>query len=226
MSVTILDTDPRLGPSILFAEDFDRPPIEEPAPEPEIIEPTFTVAEMEACRQEAWRAGEQSGAAAAEATAAAAARRSLAAIAAMLAETRAEAARAAEDAAIATTRLLFDALAVLFPTLTARLGENEVRAVIATVLPALRQDPHPTIRVAPALAEAVTGEIERLEPGLPTQVRIIADDTMAPGDIRVSWRKGSAERDGRAMWREIAAILGQAGLPVDRIAAQETNDVQ
>lgn len=226
MSVTILDGDARFGPSVLFAEDFDHPTVEEPAPEPEVIEPTFTVAEMEACRQEAWRAGEASGTASATAASTAAASRVLSEIGALLAQTRAESTQAADESAHAVARLLFDGLAALFPTLNDRLGEQETRAVVATVLPALRQDPRPTVRVPPSMADAVIDEIERAEPGVIEQIRIVGDETMKTGDIRVTWRNGCAERDGQALWREILEILGQSGLTADMSAERESCDVE
>ncbi len=226
MSVTVLDTASASRPSILFAEDFDQPPPVEPVPEPEIIEPTFTIAEMEACRQEAWRAGEQSGAAAIESATTATARAALDTIASMLRDAADHASRLADDAAQTMTRLLFDGLALLFPTLCARFGQAETVAVLNLTLPALRQDPRPAIRIASALAGAVMAEIELLEPALAGKVTILPDDAMAPGDIRITWYNGSAGRDSRALWNEIAEILTSTGWPAIEIDQLERIDVQ
>ncbi len=128
---------PRFG--ALFAEDFDLP---RAAPEPEVIEPVFSVSELTAAREAAWHEGpcgrvaRGGGQPMQSAT-----KQAIVQISELLrAESQAGAARAEQDAA-AIAQLLLDSLAATFPTLAARYGEAEVRAIIRTVLPALTREP-------------------------------------------------------------------------------------
>ena len=214
----------RTSPRILFDEDFDLPPRPDMPVEPEIIEPSFTVAEMETCRAEGWADGYARGRADLAERDNAEARETLALIGIQVRDAAAQASRQAEDVADSLARLLLDTLGALFPALRARFGETEILGVVRTVLPALRQEPKATIRLPPASAARVAREIERLEPDLMGAVEIIAEPTMAPDDIRIAWRNGSAVRDGAAIWRDVAEILGQAGWPLAPTRVMETID--
>jgi hypothetical protein len=147
----------------LFAEDFDSP---EAAPEPEVIDPVFTLGELSAARATAWHDGHAAGLQEAAETDAAATRQALTAIVEQFAAERDEAAARAEQSAEAIARLLTASLAATFPTLCARHGDAEVRAIVRTVLPALTQETAITVRAHPRTAAAVTQEIARLDPDL------------------------------------------------------------
>lgn len=203
----------------LFDDDFDRPPAPDPREEPEIIEPTFSLAEYEAAREEAFRAGQAAEREAAEAALHAADRQVLSAIAAGLDAAYAEAERVAEDTASAIGGLLLDTLAALFPALCSRFGPAETQAVIRTVLPVLRHEPRATVRVPPALVGSVVETITRVDPDLIARIDIEPDPAVPEGDVRVTWRNGEVRRDARALWRDIGDILGQTGWPVPPPAA-------
>lgn len=200
---------------MLFAEEFDIAPgvtIIEAPPEPEIIAPAFTAAEIADAREAAWNEGRAAGIAETETAAAAAARDALAAIASQLGAASREVALLAERAAEEIARLVLGTLTTLLPALCARHGEPEVRAVIRAVLPPLAQEPAVTVRLSPLLAPAVRDEIGRLDPELAERVRLVPTEAMPAGDVRVVWRDGAAVRDTRAVWHEIAAVLSDAGL--------------
>lgn len=206
---------PAVGPGrSLFDDDFDLPPAPESPEEPEVIEPTFSLAEYEAAREDAYRAGQASERAVAETERHAADRATLVAITASLDATRTDAARITEDAAAAIGGLLLDTLATLFPALCARFGDAEAQAVIRAILPVLRQEPRATVRIAPKLVPSVIDTITRVDADLMVRIDIEPDPTLPAGDVRVTWRNGEARRDARAVWREIGDILGQAGWPV------------
>lgn len=199
-------------PSLLFAEDFDLPPhADDAVPEPEIIAPTFAAEDIDAVRQEAWKAGYEAGITSAESTSIALARAAMPDVAAALALVADEAGRLAEEAAEAMAQMLVDGLATLFPAMAAAHGASETRSVVRAILPALQQEPRATVRVAPDLADALAGEITMLDPDLADRVAVVADPTMAPGDVRASWATGTATRDTLAAWHEVAAVLSQAG---------------
>jgi flagellar biosynthesis/type III secretory pathway protein FliH len=217
-------TDPsRLA---LFIEDFDRPQELPPPPEPEIIEPAFTVAEFAAARAEAWREGHEAATAERETAHASAVRQSLAGIAAQLVAARDDSAAIAEQSADAIAQLLISCFAAAFPALSARHGEAEIRAIVRTVLPALRQEPKVTIRLNPHASAGVAAEIERVAPDLMDQVQIVPTDALAAGDVQITWRNGRATRDTAVLWQDIADVLAPAGLLPGRATVKEPERVE
>lgn len=196
---------------VLFAEDFDAPPICGAAPEPDVIEPMFTKAELEAACQQAWRTGHDAATAAFAEANAAGIRDAIAAIAAGMVEAPAEAAAMAQQTADALARLLFDSFAAAFPSLCAIHGEAELRNLVRAILPALQQEPSVSIRVNPVHATAIHHEILSADPDLATRLEIIESETVRPGDIRIAWRAGQATRDADGLWQQIAEILAPAG---------------
>ncbi len=197
----------------LFDNDFDLPPAPESREEPEIIEPTFSLAEYEAARGEAFSAGQAQEREVAEAAMRAADRRVLEAIAEGLDAASAAAERVAEEAACGIGGLLLDTLAALFPALCSRFGEAETQAVIRIVLPVLRQEPRATVRVPPSLVASIVETITSIDADLIARIDIEPDPALPLGDVRVTWRNGEARRDARALWRDIGDILGQTGWP-------------
>ena len=209
---TILDFDVPPTGGRLFAEDFDLPPVPDAPPEPEVIEPTFSATELEVVRTETWQAARADTLSEAAAADHAVIRQTVAAISAQLVTAREAANQVATQSAEAIARLLLDGLALALPALCARYGDGEVAAVIGAVLPALAQEPAITVRVNPLHALAVKRDIERLDPDLASRTRIAPVEDMAPGDVRVVWRNGSATRDTAALWDQVAEALGTVGL--------------
>src|SRR5271166_5751126 len=103
--------DPGVG--ALFTEDFDLPAT---APEPEVIAPVFTIRELSAAREAAWREGHAAGLQEATASDAAATRQALESIAMQFGSERDAAAARAEQSAQAIASLLIDSLASVFPS--------------------------------------------------------------------------------------------------------------
>jgi flagellar biosynthesis/type III secretory pathway protein FliH len=206
----------------LFGDDFDRP---ETAPEPEVIEPAFSAAELANAREEAWREGNAAGLREAAASEAAATRRAIESVAAQFAEVHDAAAAHAEQSADAIARLLLDSLAAAFPVLCACYGEAEVQAIARSVLPALTQEQLVTVRTNPLTARSLMREIGRLDPDFAARVQIIECDAMTPGDVKISWRNGAVVRDATALWEQVAAVLAPAGLlRTDVVFSRETVD--
>jgi flagellar biosynthesis/type III secretory pathway protein FliH len=197
---------------ILFAEDFDLAPANDAVPEPEVIEPTFSAAELEAARAEAWQAG--SAAAAAEAAAAdhAVIRDTVAAVAKQIGAAHGDLLDLAEQSAASIARLLLSSLGAVLPELATRYGEAELQAIIRVVLPGLFKEPAVTLRINPHHCTTVAREIERLDPELAARLQIVPIETIPPGDARIAWRNGGATRDAAALWEQVVATLGLSGL--------------
>jgi hypothetical protein len=126
-----------------------------------------------------------------------------------------------EANAEALAHLLLESLTTTFPAACASLGDREIREVIGTILPALHQEPRIIVRVPLSAATMVTGEIERLDPEIMSRVRIIAMETMSPGDVHIAWANGSAVRDTASLWERVAAILIPGGLIPSRQPAEK-----
>ena len=206
---------------LLFDEDFDLPPAPAAPPEPEVIEPVFSAAELEAARAEVAQAAHDAALAAFETAAAFAARRALDTIAAEIAAAREDFARAAEQSADGIARLLLDCFAAAFPALSTRHGPGEIAAVLREVLPALRHEPKVVVRLSPHIAAGMTAEIERMDPDFVAHVRVVPTDAVGAGDVRIAWENGGAIRDTAAIWARIESILAPMGLLSPRQTTKE-----
>lgn len=198
------------GKAFCFAEDFDSPASS--ALEPEIIPPTFSAAELEAARAEAFQAGSSASATECAAADHAAIRQVVSAIAAQFAAAREDLLHQAEQSATTIARLLLGALGTMLPELTARYGEAELQAVIRAVHPGLFKEPGVIVRVNPCHADATAGEVARLDPDLASRLRIVPADAVPRGDVRITWRNGGASRDAEALWTQVIEALGLVGL--------------
>ena len=205
----------------LFAEDFDRP---DPITEPPAAEPVFSGADVAAAHEAGWREGHEASLQEAAASDSAAARQALTTLIASFEAERDAAAARAEASAEAIARLLMDSLAAMFPTLCARYGDKEARAIVRTLLPALSEEMAITIRAHPRTAAAISQEITLLEPELAEHVQLTDCDAMPPGDVRITWRNGTATRNARALWQQVAAVLAPAGLVHADAPIKETVD--
>jgi flagellar biosynthesis/type III secretory pathway protein FliH len=202
----------------LFVEDFDEPAIGEPevispdADPAEPPEPMFTEQELEAARHSGHAEGLAAGRIQAEQAREAATLACLDGIAAGLRASRQDAVAAAEAAIEDAARLMLTMLAAALPAFCARHGEAEVRAVVATLLPRLTQEPAVTIRVSPLHAEALRADLARLDAEEFGHVRLVPTDAIAPGDVRLTWAYGDATRNAAALARDIADALAPLGL--------------
>jgi len=207
-------------PGPLFAEDFDLPePSTDPVPPP----PTFGPDELAAARAEAWAEGHAAGLAKTAAEHTAALGRAARSTADQIAAVRTEALRQAEAHAEAVARLWLDTLGCLFPALCARHGDTEALALAKLVLPGLAGEPLVTLRADPALARHLAEEIAVLDPGEPGRIRIVPNETALPGDVRISWGSGFAQRDATELWEQVAAVLADAGLSPDQPGTEMQN---
>lgn len=204
---------PILG--VLYAEDFDEadaPLPAEPAAEPEIIEPAFTLAELDAARAEGREEGERRALLDRRASAAQASAEALAALAATMAEAREEARYLAEAAAEALSRTALSLLGGALPALCSRHGEVEVRALMRQLLPMLAREPRAVVRVNPHTLPGVQQELALADPELAARITLIPTDALLPGDLRASWDEGALTRDSAAIQAAMLRALAELGL--------------
>jgi flagellar biosynthesis/type III secretory pathway protein FliH len=194
---------------LMAIEDFDAPEQDTAPPEPEATAPVIDPLPglIAAARAEGLAEGRAAGAAAMQATLdadiAAALARTAIAVEAGRDELRAVAAAQATEVA----RLACALLAAAIPSLAERHAEAEVMRFAEAILPALEEEPAMTLRVAPALADAVSARLaahRRLE--------VLPDATIEPGDARLRWQGGQATRRAEAARRAIQDLLAAHGL--------------
>ncbi len=103
----------------------------------------------------------------------------------------------------------------IFPRLAGRHGLAEVESVVSDCLERLRDEPRIVIRVADAVLDQVQTRIGELvaRAGFEGKIVYLAQDGMNPGDVRVEWADGGAERDSERLWREIEQITARVAGP-------------
>ena len=103
----------------------------------------------------------------------------------------------------------------IFPGLAGRNGLAEVESVIRDCLERLRDEPRIVIRVADAVLDQVEARVGDLaaRAGFEGKIVYLAQDGLNPGDVRVEWADGGAERDSERLWREIDQITARVASP-------------
>ena len=204
---------------VIYAEDFDDPALPDAdadaapsAAEPDVIEPSFTLADLEATRAAALAEGAAAERGRLAAEDAAARSRALDALAAALASATEAARVATEEIAEGLARAVLSLVAAGLPALCAHHGEHEVRALLQNLLPTLGVEPRITVRLNPHLLEAVRADLTGLDPEIAAAVQLVPTDTMPPGDVRVSWEGGACQRSAAAACAAVREVLAPLGL--------------
>lgn len=97
----------------------------------------------------------------------------------------------------------------LFPRLSVSEGMNEAQAVVEDCLERLREEPRMVVRAADQDLDGLKDHLDSCiqRSGFNGKLVFLADDRLTPGDIRVEWADGGAERDQGALWQEIDGII-------------------
>ncbi len=99
----------------------------------------------------------------------------------------------------------------IFPHLAERHGLAEIESVVCDCLERLRDEPRIVIRVADDMLDPVEARIGELaaRAGFEGKIVYLAQDGFNPGDVRIEWADGGAERDSETLWREIDLITAR-----------------
>jgi flagellar assembly protein FliH len=203
------------APGILYAEDFDSPPVSrEPEPPPPPPEPVFSAADLEAARASGHQEGFSAAKTDAEALRADLHVAALQSLADAMASTRKEAAEIAEQRAKSLSGAVMAVLSAALPKVTEAHAKEELTAVLEALLPGLQAEPVLRVRVHPDLEGCVRAVWKTLSQDEPAgELQLTADPEMVPGDIRLSWADGRAVRNTAEVWEGIRQALAPLGMP-------------
>lgn len=211
------------------AEPAAEPEPEAPPPPPPA--PTFSEADMEAARDEAYVAGHTAALQEAEAATERLAAESLHFIAQSLRQMTDAIDEPYHRLNAMATEIAIAVCRRVLPTITARHGTEEVEALLQQVLPTLVDQPRIIVRVHPALSEQVRLAVRPVveDVGFEGRIMVIDDVHIQPGDARVEWGDGGIERDTPRTWREILDVIDRnittpAGIAGDFGAAEAEAD--
>ncbi len=213
----------------LFDRSFDLPdaPRNAPRKPPPPAEPTFSKAELDAARE----AGVAAGCAAALAEAAKSTEvrvaGALSSLALGLKVILAARQRYAEDAQRDALETLRAVLAKAVPALCRKAPLAEIEAMAVECLREAFDEPRVVLRVADGLFEAMQPRVEAViaASGFAGKIVLLADETLGPGDARIEWADGGAERDTRRLMRDIDEALARAlaSIPAPGTSPPEEN---
>jgi flagellar assembly protein FliH len=202
-----------------FAPEPPRPPAVAPEPPPPPA-PTFSEAELaravEAARQEGYaevRAEMLTSLGHRQAEA-------LAAIGERLAASREALERMLAARAGASRDLAFAVARALVAKALARQPLADIEAMFREVVVRLEGMPWLELRLPPALAQPGEAALARAaeEADYRGELRVVSDPRLGPGDARLTWQDGAAERDLARLEAHIAALveawLPDAGAPI------------
>lgn len=194
----------------LEAESFDLDGSEEselpPSP------PVFSEEDVSIAREQAFEAGRQTGLREAEEASARLEALSLASLAEHIrtldkAQKQAsqEQLDSAVDLALAITRKIL-------PETAQRNSADEIAGVVRDCLARIDEPVRITVRVHPDYQNAVRDRMQTLAEDNDFEGKLIVttDSRIAPGDCRVEWGDGGAERDLDRVWNDIDALIAQA----------------
>ena len=103
----------------------------------------------------------------------------------------------------------------IFPGLAGKHGLAEIESVVCDCVERLREEPRIVIRVADTLLDQIEARIGELmvRAGFEGKIVYLAQDGMNPGDVRIEWADGGAERDTEGLWRKIEQITARIAGP-------------
>lgn len=194
-----------------FEEEAPVGPGEPEPPQAPSPEPTFGEADLEAARAEGYARGHADGEAAMLASAEHQAAEALQQIArgcqAALAELDEATTRALDHGARAGCLVVARAM----PTLSDRVGRDEILALLKRALANLGDEPRVVVRLADEQLDDLSPAIESAahQSGYPGRVITLADASVARGDCRIEWADGGMVRDTGRLISEARTLVGQ-----------------
>lgn len=207
-------------PAVLEAEDPDaEPEIEE---EPEPPPPTFTEEDLAIARDAAFAEGHESGLAEAAESIEQQIAQALGSITAQMDGVFRKQEDCNDVNARNAARIAMSVIRKILPAACEKHAFDEVARVVEEVVGHILDEPRIIVRLAANLVEPVRERLEAVAQahGFEGRVVVQADPRLSPGDCRVEWTDGGAERDQARLLEDIDAAAERALALPDRALAQ------
>jgi flagellar assembly protein FliH len=214
----------------LFDQSFDLPDAPRKgaarkAPPPP--EPTYSKAELKAAHDAGVASGREAALAEAAQSTEAHAATSLSTLVAGVATVLAARQSAIDEAQRQACEAMGILLRKMAPALSRKAPLTEIDALIAECLREAFDEPRIVLRVADGEFEAVQQRLGAITEsvGYAGKVVLLADEALCPGDARVEWAEGGAERNHRRLMQDFDGALARAldAIPVPGKSPPEEN---
>ena len=191
---------------------FDKNDFDNVAEEAVPVAETYTAEQLELARSQAYAQGKADGLKDAKMSAEELQQRALNNIAAAAEKLLKEEDRRDIDSMAGTAKLALKVTRKLLPRFSQRFSLEEIEHVILTAVETRRDEPRIAITVNGGHLEALKRNIEDLAAakGFAGKLIIIADDNLAPTDVRVEWADGGAERLYDRLYAQIESEFTKA----------------
>ena len=193
-------------PEPMPAEEGEMP-VEEPPPPP-----TFSEFELEEAKRVAHAEGHAAGVAEASEVTERRRAEALTALALGFAAVQAAQREGFETVRREAIQLALSVVKKMHPELARQHGIEEIAGVIRECLASIDEAARLTVRAHPEMLDGVRTEAARVAEEAEFEGKIVytADAKLAPGDCRVEWGNGGADRDQALLWAEIDGIVARA----------------
>jgi len=97
----------------------------------------------------------------------------------------------------------------IMPVYSQKHGVDEIQDLVAKCMEPLRSEPRIMVKVHESLREDLQEKLGKIaeEQGFDGKLVIMGSEDIVPGDCRVEWSEGGAQRDSAQIWEQIDEIL-------------------
>ena len=129
-----------------------------------------------------------------------------------------------EELARTSLRMLFAVFQKVLPATSQKLIPEEIETLVQTVIAQIYSEPRLVVRVHPMIAEDVE---RRVVPAVESSkfegvINVISDSELQPGDCRLEWDGGGAERSEARIWRDLEDVISHTIGHVDLTALEDS----
>ena len=199
--------------------------VEEALPPP----PVFSEEELNLARETAFEEGRRKGFAEGQEAGGIQIAQAVEMLTQTLPNVSAEQARANDQIMTDSLKLVMATLRRALPAMAETHAFDEVSKVVADLIPHLLDEPRIIVRVALPLVETMRERLEQVAHSTGFEGRVVVQDDarMGPGDCKVEWADGGAERDLSRLIAEMDQIVERAlaSMPVNTDTAADAEEM-